>query len=69
LHAFGLNLRDPAQGTPHRNAELVPPHVGIPGRQQFFRQAFALAAKRTITVEHNRGRFVVPDNTPDFSDV
>src|SRR2546422_9714818 len=32
LHTFGLNLRDPAEGTPHRHAELVPPHAGTAAR-------------------------------------
>src|SRR5262249_48926355 len=69
LHAFSLNLRDPPEGTPHWNAELVAPHVGISRREEFFRETFALVTQRTITVEHEGGRFVVLYHTTDCHDV
>src|SRR5262249_19127231 len=69
VHAFRFNLRDPPEGTPHRNAELVAPHVGITRREEFLRETFALVTPRTITVEHYGGRFVVLDRTTDGHDV
>src|SRR5262249_52739851 len=59
LHTFSLNLRDPSEGTPHWNAELVTPHVSISRHQEFLRETFALVTQRTITVEHEWSRFVV----------
>jgi len=69
LHAFSLNLRDPPEGTPHWNAELVATHVGISRRKEFLRETFALVTQRTITVEHDGGRFVVLYHTTDCHDV
>src|SRR5262245_5181649 len=69
MHAFRLNLRDPPEGPPHRDAELVAPHVGIPRSEEFLREALALVAERAITVEHDGGGFVALHHTTDGRDI
>src|SRR6202040_552284 len=55
---FRFDLDRPAERAPHRNAELVSPHVAESGGDQLITELPAGLAMRSIAVEHQRLAFV-----------